>query len=252
MKRIILACLLPIVFACTGEIAAQKSASLKPTYSKGKWGYAAAKGSFVIPAEFDAALPFKNGLAKVGLVDEELPEIDSRPNIKWGYIDENANVVVELRYFDINEFHEGLAAVAVIDNKKPPYRVYGRSLDYANVRWGFVDRTGKIAVPPSFSNAGDFSEGLAAVNAIVKNDFTCETPRNYGYIDKTGAFVIQPQFAFAAEFHNGRAKVGIGAVEYRGRCLCCAPAFRGKTGQIDTKAHFTEDPKSPTEKDGEQ
>ena len=251
MKKIILACLLPIALVCAVEIAAQKATSLKPTYSKGKWGYADAKGAFVIPAKFDAALPFKDGLAKVGLVDEELPEIDSRPNIKWGYIDENANVVVELRYFAINEFHEGLAAVAVIDNEKPPYRVY-RRFDLANVKWGFVDKTGKVVIAPNFSNAGDFSEGFAAVNAIVKSDFTCETPRNYGYIDKTGAFVIRPQFAFASDFHNGQAKVGIGAVEYLGRCLCCNPSFRGKHGHIDTKGNFTEDPKSPSGQDGDK
>ena len=69
MKKFMLACLLPIIFLCGIETAGQKAESLKPTYSKGKWGYADAKGSFVIPAKFDAALPFKNGLGKVGLVD---------------------------------------------------------------------------------------------------------------------------------------------------------------------------------------
>src|SRR5882724_11531613 len=172
MKKFMAACLLPITLFCVIESLAQNGASLQPTYLKGKWGFADSKGTLVIPAKFDAALPFKDGLAKAGLVDEELPEIDSKPNIKWGYIDEKGNVVVELNYFAIKEFSQGLAAIAVIDKDKPPYRVYARSLDYANVKWGYVDRTGKIVIPPAFSDAGNFSEDLAAVNTIVKSDFS--------------------------------------------------------------------------------
>jgi hypothetical protein len=245
MKRFILACSLCVALVCVIGMAAQTSELLKPAYSKGKWGFADARGVLVIPARFDAALPFKDGLAKVGLVDEELPKIDSKPNIQWGYIDESGTVVVDLRYFAIKEFHEDLAAVAVIDKDKTPYHVYGRSSDYPNVKWGYVDRAGKGAILPAFSEAGDFSEGLASVNLIVKSDFHCEIPRNYGYIDRTGALVIQPHFASAGQFHNGRAAVWIGSVEYLGRCLCCNPQFKGKSGYIDTKSNFTEDPKSP-------
>jgi len=93
MKKFMAACLLPITLFCVIESLAQNGASLQPTYLKGKWGFADSKGTLVIPAKFDAALPFKDALAKVGLVDEELPEIDSKPNIKWGYIDEKGNVI---------------------------------------------------------------------------------------------------------------------------------------------------------------
>src|SRR5882724_1878785 len=109
MKKFILACLIPLTLLLTAEMQAQNNVSLKPAYSHGKWGYADGKGAFVIPAKFDVALPFKDGLGKVGLVDEELPEIDSKPNIKWGYIDEKGNVVVGLNYFAIKEFSQGLA-----------------------------------------------------------------------------------------------------------------------------------------------
>jgi hypothetical protein len=32
---------------------------------------------------------------------------------------------------------------------------------------GFIDRTGKIVIPPQFDNVDDFSEGLAAVSTKV-------------------------------------------------------------------------------------
>jgi len=55
-----------------------KGAQLTPVYERGRWGYADARGKVVIAAQFDAALPFANGLARVGVLDEELPEIDRK------------------------------------------------------------------------------------------------------------------------------------------------------------------------------
>jgi hypothetical protein len=48
-----------------------------------------------------------------------------------------------------------------------------------------------------FSDAHDFSEGLAAV----------EVKGNYGYIDKTGHFVVPPQFDRVGKFSEGLAPV---------------------------------------------
>ncbi|MGL5808110.1 MAG: WG repeat-containing protein [Xenococcaceae cyanobacterium] len=50
--------------------------------------------------------------------------------------------------------------------------------------YGFVDRTGKMIIPPQFDIATDFIEGLA----LVQND--C----GWGFIDRTGKIVISPQF----------------------------------------------------------
>jgi hypothetical protein len=48
-------------------------------------------------------------------------------------------------------------------------------------KWGFIDRTGKLVIPPQFFHARNFSDGLAPVWL---------SPRR-GYIDKTGKFVWQ-------------------------------------------------------------
>jgi hypothetical protein len=53
-------------------------------------------------------------------------------------------------------------------------------------KWGYIDRTGTIVIPPQFGFAGSFSEGLARV--LVGN---METGK-WGYIDHTGAYVWEP------------------------------------------------------------
>lgn len=60
-----------------------KGNQLKPIYVNGRWGYADSGGRVVIVSRFDAALPFTNGIARVGVLDEELPEIGASPNRRF-------------------------------------------------------------------------------------------------------------------------------------------------------------------------
>jgi hypothetical protein len=217
---------------------------LTPVYENGRWGYADQGGKVVIPARFDAARPFARGMAQVGLVDEELPEIDARPNIKWGYIDGRGRVLVELRYAVLRDFAEGLAAAAVLDAEKPERPSPGRG-DRRNLRWGYVDGSGREVIPMQFLSAGDFAEGLAPVNVGRESSrgesSLCGLPGNYGYIDKTGAFVIKPRFTHASRFQNGRARASLGRITYAGRCLCCAPRFLGQHGFVERGGTFVPD-----------
>jgi hypothetical protein len=64
-------------------------------------------------------------------------------------------------------------------------------------KWGYMDKTGRIIIPFKFDGAGDFSEGLAAV------DFKEKT----AYIDNTGKFVIPPRFIEGYSFSDGLAIV---------------------------------------------
>ncbi len=65
--------------------------------------------------------------------------------------------------------------------------------------YGYIDRNGKIKIPPAYSSAEDFSEGLAAVKLKGK----------WGYIDKKGNIDIEPRFERANEFCEGLAAVKI-------------------------------------------
>jgi WG containing repeat len=68
-------------------------------------------------------------------------------------------------------------------------------------RWGFIDKTGALAIKLQFLQAGDFSEGLAPVQAVDS--------AKWGYIDRQGNVVIQPQFDNVAGFKEGLACVEI-------------------------------------------
>lgn len=71
-----------------------------------------------------------------------------------------------------------------------------------NDKWGYIDKTGKIAIKPQFDYVQGFREGLAKVRI---GDFV--TGKS-GYIDKTGKIVIEPRFANASSFSEGLAFVG--------------------------------------------
>ena len=62
---------------------------------------------------------------------------------------------------------------------------------------GFIDRSGKLVVPPKYDSVGEFSEGRARVYVGNKA----------GYIDHTGKMVIEPKYDNAEEFDQGHAVV---------------------------------------------
>ncbi len=62
-------------------------------------------------------------------------------------------------------------------------------------RYAYVDRLGKVVIPPLFEQVRPFKDGVALVKMGEK----------YGYIDKTGKFVLEPQFDLAGDFGDGLA-----------------------------------------------
>src|SRR3954467_4699385 len=67
-------------------------------------------------------------------------------------------------------------------------------------RWGYVDRSGSLKIPPQFEQAGPFSDGLAAAALGGRA----------GYIDTDGKFAINPQYDAGAPFSDGVAAVRSG------------------------------------------
>lgn len=66
-----------------------------------------------------------------------------------------------------------------------------------NGKYGFIDKDGKCVIPYRFDYLGVFSEGLAVARMNGK----------YGFIDKTGKSVIPYRFDFASCFSSGLAAV---------------------------------------------
>jgi TonB family protein len=98
-------------------------------------------------------------------------------------------------------------------------------------KWGYVDRTGKLAVNPLYDQADDFSDGMGRVRIGSKFGFVradgslAVTPQfdsvwrfseglagvkangKWGYIDRTGKLAVSPRFDHAEGFSEGLALV---------------------------------------------
>jgi hypothetical protein len=209
----------------------------------GKWGYIDKTGKLAVPLKFAHAEDFSEGLAAVTDGD------------RGGFIDHTGKILFEVPLDVTLGFHEGVVGVllrgtlAYFDRagkKIPVSTEYGpKSNSFSEGlvpieikdKWGFVDRTGKLAIAATFEDAENFSEGLAPVK--VKGE-TAWCPADasgnragatmmYGYIDKAGKLFIPAVFNSAEPFSEGVAAVS----------KCDEAYFIDKSGKTVISGHFT-------------
>jgi len=146
------------------------------------YGYIDKKGAWVIPAQYDYAWNFEDGIACVRT--KAAPGAQAWAGLS-GYIDRSGKFVIEPKFSDARPFAEGLAYARLPNGQGG----------------GYIDKTGNFVIQPNpqFSQAYDFSEGLAQVQT-----------QGFGYIDKTGKIVIPVQFSGADLFSGGLAEVSLG------------------------------------------
>jgi len=176
------------------------------------WGYENAGGALIIPAKFDHASAFSEGLASIRIED------------KSGYIDAEGSLVIPAQFSGASNFEGGYATAwveqrcGIIDREgvfilEPVYQSLGSvredrvRFSRDNVHHGFLDLAGNVLVPPRFASAHDFSEGLAKV---VERLEAGEAMLLHGFVDPNGALVIPPAYDDARDFSEGLAAVGIG------------------------------------------
>lgn len=150
------------------------------TDAKGKWGFIDRTGHFRIPASYEGANEFSDGVAYVYKWKDQQKQT--------GIVDPSGKFTpLEMTGSDL-AFHEGLARIeSPVGNE----RIYG-----------YMDKTGRVVIKPQFFFAGHFSEGLAWVGVLKEREWL------YGFIDQTGKFVIEPQFVHQpGDFVDGMAKV---------------------------------------------
>ncbi|MGJ5814145.1 WG repeat-containing protein [Paludibaculum fermentans] len=171
-----------VIYGCTSArlIWMPATNSADPLYrivKDGRAGFIDAAGHVVIPPTLpvidEGGQAFEDGLLSLGMAEGP-------------FLTTNGQRVLDNHFYRIWSFSEGLAA----------------AMETPGSMWGYIDRTGKFAIPPKFPSypkgvVSSFSEGLAAV----------EVEGKLGYIDRTGAFVIVPQFAAGTPFENGLARV---------------------------------------------
>ncbi|MCB0597840.1 MAG: WG repeat-containing protein [Lewinellaceae bacterium] len=174
-------------------------------YAEEGVGYINAKGAFVVPPRFDKGFDFSRGIARVVV------------NNEYGLIDTLGHFAQRPRYSEIQEFNEHGLAVVRYGNSSVRYGLAGRdgelitSLNLREIQpfseglaavkykdgYGFIDTTGRLAIPDIYSKVSPFSEGLAA----VQKDGAC------GYINHKGEVVVPFDYSKCLDFSGGKAVV---------------------------------------------
>src|SRR5882724_446181 len=162
---------------CTEGLCAVRMDPLGPK----RWGYIDTSGAVIVKGQYDWAEPFKEGIARVGIMIGEPYTKDGAPahDGKEGYIDKTGKPITELKFDKAWDFTDGMAQVRLRN------------------KWGYIDKNGALAVPTQYDETHAFQEDLGAVKV---NGL-------WGFIDKTGKSVISPQFEFVNDFSEGLAAV---------------------------------------------
>ncbi len=211
-----------------------------------EWGYVNEKGENQFGRWFEYAGEFSEGVAIV------------KDGGKWGAIDKNARFLISPVYEGLSDVRQdkgwvkqsGIWKWVSIPDMSPlldlPCRIFGEESEgmrwvekmtddpeeiqrafidgkgriisdwYSNAsdfseglaaverkgKWGFIDKTGKLRIPFSYGYASGFSEGLSAFTDFKDGNFG-----KWGYIDENGVVVISQQFHYATGFKEGMAEV---------------------------------------------
>ncbi|MDR2920864.1 MAG: WG repeat-containing protein [Tannerella sp.] len=197
-----------LCYNCSGGVSKQEIAreDIIPKEDKqsGKWGYVDEKGKEVLPFEYDHAVSFTDGLARV-LLNGNYVSINKTgqkfetiftlhgglrkviSDGKCGYLNNTGDVIIPCKYDQIEDF----------------YNEQGKTVnDYAKVqigeKFGIVDKKGKEIVSCSYDEIRKSNGNMA----LVIND------GKYGYFDnQTGLEVVPCKYDYGYEFSNDMALV---------------------------------------------
>lgn len=149
----------------------------------GLFGYAdSADMQIRIEPQFTEAAPFSEGLAAVLLPCSKVP-------CYYSYVTLEGLFIHTEPWTEANDFHNGLALAAI------------GNCNADSCRYGFINRFGEWEIAPQYSDAFEFSDGLA----LVKKE-----PEGYGFIDKSGRIIIPLKYKDAAPFSEGVSCVQAG------------------------------------------
>ncbi|GHV42636.1 hypothetical protein FACS189490_12010 [Clostridia bacterium] len=210
-------------------------------YSTEWHGFIDKAGKKAITAQNGSGLQFSDGLASMqngtfidtsgkvvisgleldgiyaGNFSEGLAPALSIKNDKYGYIDKTGKVVIDFLYDEARPFDGGLAPVVKSPSQSGYIDKSGKFYDYSwkgelvdglsvvmkDDKWGFIDKTGSLVIPLTYSFAYDFNDGFALV----------ETDKGkWCFINSTGKVVINFKDEwerFGERFSQGLARIGV-------------------------------------------
>lgn len=176
---------------------------LLPVNDNGLWGYLNPDGEWAIEPQFVIALPFSEGYATVGLMDENL----THP--VYSIINHTGRTITQFRDGCGRgwPFNKGVAVVG-----------------WDNQKYAVVDRTGAMVFETQFEQFnGDESTNQILFDGLIA---VCSEGK-WGFIDSAGDWIIEAQFEGADYFHN----------------RMCSVKKDGKWGVIDTTGEWLVEPK---------
>ena len=209
------------------DLADPFSEGLAAIFKDRKWGFMDRTGQVVVAPAFAAVARFTEGMAVVGILSGSIagytyinrkgePQTDSTIRFevampfgdglapvrslgeKIRYVDQSLKTVIAPQFMAAGEFSEGMAPVQV---RAPE-----------GMRWGFIDKTGKMAIPAHYYEALPFLEGLAGVKV---------PSGKWGFINQKDKMIIIPKYDSVAPFDNGMAQVyvgeGLGYIDLHGK-----------------------------------
>jgi hypothetical protein len=164
-----------------GNLLPHVQAKLEARKIGDKFGFVDASGQFRIPAQYDEARWFSEGLAAV------------RVGSKWGYIDEAGQTAIDFQYGSAGAFEHGRAGVI--------FGEYRRVNEIAEIsanadRHGIIDKTGRIIV-----------KGLDSIGGIFEGRMAAEKNDRWAYLDADGVAVTRFIYEDASRFVDGLAAV---------------------------------------------
>lgn len=186
------------------------AAALKAFGGSSPWGYIDRTGAWAISPRFPS---YPGGLVSDFSEGRAAIEMEN----KVGYVDRTGQFVIPLQFAAGKSFSDGAAVVAI--SGPCSYAVFGgcfpsiksapftgpsanRSESLPACRWSYIDKSGQRLFDADFEEAGDFHEGLAAVQVAGK----------WGYVDKRGIFLVTPRYLSAEPFSGGLAFVNDGTM----------------------------------------
>ncbi|MDP2790325.1 MAG: WG repeat-containing protein [Rectinemataceae bacterium] len=146
--------------------------------SEGRIGFMDWRGDLISSPEWNIASPFSHGYALV-----------KGTKGGTGIVDSVGKLSLALGAYDIlpsNDVKRGVVRVKATKDGKTLY--------------GLVSVDGKVLIPPSLLDLGDFSEGYAPAKA--RNGY-------YGFVDLLGVWRVAPVYDGAGDFSENRAYVYI-------------------------------------------
>ncbi|MDP9141436.1 MAG: WG repeat-containing protein [Pseudomonadota bacterium] len=198
------------------------SPRLWPIEVDGKHGAIDRRGKLVVEPQYDSAIEFAGGMARVsqngktGFIDATgrlaispkkslsrgsgdfaaeisiaaliSPEFSEglavfRLDDREGYVDVNGDIVIAAQFDQAFPFYDGLAVVRV------------------GSKFGWIDRSGEVVIAATYDKVQPFTDGLACVLVYDKG--------GYGYIDRKGQWAIAAQFNYAYPFVEARARAQV-------------------------------------------